>query len=140
MTVAAHFTAFRTRIQAHTMLANKTHTALRVNENGDPVRANYVIAYPGVPEALDDQRYTAVQDVDSTADFEWDVRVIAVDSDGLLQLTDAVLEQLVGHVLTVTGRKCTPIRLDGNRRARFDRDTDLHYIDMTFMFQSRRAA
>lgn len=136
----AHFNAFKALLLLVSILSNKVYAAVRLT-NGQPVRANYVIAFPDAPADLDDERFTAPQAVDSKARYRYDVRVVAVDADGLLVLADAVLS-LIGQRPVVTGRKCDPIALvpgveEG--KARYDSVTDLHYLDLSFQFTSRRA-
>jgi hypothetical protein len=140
--VRVEYAAFLARLRAHSMLANKTETVQKTNADGSSVRTNYVILFPGVPE-LDDERYTAAQETDSTATYRYDVRVVAVDADGLLQLTEAVHAQLIGHVLTLPDRVAERIRLlpgveEG--RVQFDRTARLFYLDETYEFVTRRAS
>jgi hypothetical protein len=137
----AHFLAFKALLVAVSVLANKVFSNVRVT-NGQPVRANYVVLFPDGPADLDDNRLTALQRVDSRARYRYDVRVVAVDADGLLMLADAVMS-LIGKIPNVTGRKCDPVSLvpgveEG--KGRFDPVTDLHYLDLSFEFVSRRAA
>lgn len=135
-----HFNAFKALLVAVSILSNKVFSNVRVT-NGTPVRANYVVLFPDGPNNLDDKRYMARQAVDSTSTWRYDVRVVAVDVDGLLQLADAVLS-LIGKIPMVEGRMCDPVSLvpgveEG--KARYDTVTDLHYLDLSFEFASRRA-
>lgn len=136
----AHFNAFKALLLLITILSNKVYTSVRLT-NGTPVRANYIVLYPDAPADLDDNRFTAPQSVDSKAKYRYDVRVVAVDADGLLLLADAVMS-LIGKRPIVEGRKCDLIKLvpgveEG--KARYDSVTDLHYLDLSFEFTSRRA-
>lgn len=136
----AHFSAFKALLLAVSILSNKVFANVRIT-NGAPVRANYVVAFPDAPADLDDNRFTATQRADSTARYRYDVRVVAVDADGLLLLADAVLS-LIGERPVVAGRACERIKLvpgveEG--KARYDSATDLHYLDLSFEFESRRA-
>lgn len=138
----AEYTAFLARLRAHTMLSNKTDTVVRLDGSGNAVRANYIIAFPAVPDGLGDDRYTALQAVDSDRFLSFDVRVVAVDADGVLLLAEAVMAQMIGHVLDVSGRRCEPIRLatDGVEEGtvQFDRTARLFYLDVSLEFMSRR--
>lgn len=138
----AEYTAFLARLRAHPQLANKTDTVVRFNTDGTPVRANYVVAFPAVPDELRDRRFTARQTVDSDRYMSFDVRVVAVDSDGLMLLVEAVMS-LIDNVLTVPGRRCDPIVMatDGVEEGRvdYDRTSRLYFVDLTFEFWSRRA-
>lgn len=136
----AHFAAFRSRLEGHTILAGKVETAVRIT-NGTPVRANYAVAFPAAPDRLGDDRFTSTQHGDSNAEYTNDVRLVATSADGVLLLADAAMEQMIGHVLVVAGRKCDPIRLvEGveEGRVEYDRTADLYYIDLSFRFWSRR--
>lgn len=138
----AEYDAFLARVRAHPLLSNKTDTVVRTDSGGTPVRANYVVVSPAVPDGLDDDRYTVLQSVDSNRFLSFDVRVVAVDADGLLMLVDAVMSQMIGHTLEVAGRHCGPIRMSTDAveegTVRFDRDARLFYVDMSFEFWSRR--
>ena len=138
----AEYSAFLARLRAHPSLANKTDTAVRTDSAGTPVRANYIVAFPAIPDDLRDARYTALQSVDSDRFLSFDVRAVAVDAEGLLLHVDWVMSQLIGHVLTVPGRRCDPIRMatDGVEEGtvQYDRTSRLFYVDMSFEFWSRR--
>lgn len=137
MSEKTHFDAIKTRIEAHALLDDKTFTAVRLDDSGDPVRSNYLVLYSLVTAVLDDDRYSSRQSVGSTVDYEFDVRVVAVDAVGLMLLVDAVKTQLIEHALSVSGRVCWPVRLDTpGESARFDKDARLHYVDLSFMFRS----
>lgn len=136
----AHFSAFRSRLEAHPALAGKVETAVRIT-NGTPVRANYAVAFPGAPDKLGDDRYRAIQQRDSDAVYTNDVRLVATSADGVLTLADAALDQMIGHSLAVEGRRCDPIRLvEGveEGRVEYDRQSNLYYLDLSFRYRSRR--
>lgn len=136
----AHFNAFRALLVAVSILSNKVFSNVRIT-NGTPVRANYVILFPDGPAELGDGRLTSLQRAVSRAKYRYDVRVVAVDADGLLLLADAVLS-LIGAVPVVDGRDCTPVKLvpgveEG--KGRYDSVTDLHYLDLSLEFWSQPA-
>lgn len=137
----AHFNAFKALLVAVSILANKVFSNVRVSA-GNPVRANYVVLFPDGPDELSDDRYLARQSADSKSRWRYDVRIVAVDADGLLLLADAVMS-LVGKTPFVEGRRCDPVALvpgveEG--KGRYDSVTDLHFLDLSFEFWSRRAA
>lgn len=136
----AEFTAFRERLAAHQLLIGKVETAVRLSKGNEPVRANYVIAFPAAPDIVADNRYTAAPDPDADARYTWDVRVVGVDADGVMLLADAVKDQLVGHTLTVPGRRCEPIEYVEPVEEGWGRDNTLRleWVDMSFRFWSRR--
>lgn len=136
----AHFNAFKALLVAVPKLADKVYSNVRI-VNGAPTRTNYVVLFPDGPADLSDDRFLAPQQVTSRSRWRYDVRVVAVDADGLLLLADAVLT-LIGKTPIVSGRVCDPVVLvpgveEG--KGRFDPVTDLHYLDMSFEFWSRRA-
>ena len=136
----AHFAAFRALLLAVAILVGKVYDNVR-RVDGKPVRAHYIVLFPDAPAELDDNRFTARQRVDSRSKWRYDVRIVATTADGLLELADAVMS-LIGKIPNVTGRKCDPVSLvpgveEG--KGRFDPVTDLHYLDLSFEFVSRRA-
>lgn len=136
----AEYNAFRAALSEPSQLAGKVETSMRVT-NGEYVRANYVVAYPGVP-GLDDVRYTSSQRFDSTRTFEIDVRFVAVDADGVMILVEAAMKHLLNRVLQVAGRVCDPIwLLPGveENNLDYDKTARLFFLDTTFSFVSRRA-
>ena len=137
----AHFQAFRLLLLAVSGLSNKVYSNVRRTAGGEIVRENYVVLFPDGPNELDDVRYMARQRADSRSKWRYDVRIVAVDADGLLMLADAVMS-VIGKVPVVSGRRCDPVSLvpgveEG--KGRFDSVTDLHYLDLSFEFISRRA-
>ncbi|HBD4848238.1 TPA: hypothetical protein KJY76_004302 [Shigella flexneri] len=133
----AHFNAFRALLVAVSILSNKVYSNVRVTA-GNPVRANYVVLFPDGPADFD-LRLTQQQSMGARTRWRYDVRVVAVDADGLMLLADGVLS-LIGVVPVVVGRVCSPVRLvpgveEG--RGRYDSVTDLHYLDLSFEFWSQ---
>lgn len=138
----AHFQAFKALLTAVDRLAGKVHSNIRRTPGGEIVHENYVVLFPDGPNELGDVRYMARQSVHSRSQWRYDVRIVAVDAEGLLMLADAVLS-VVGAVPVVSGRRCDPVSLvpgveEG--KGRFDPVTDLHFLDLSFQFVSRRAA
>lgn len=134
-----HFNAFKALLVAVSILANKVYSNVRVT-NGAPVRSNYVVLFPDGPADFQ-LRFTEKQNLGARIRWRYDVRVVAVDADGLLMLADAVMS-LIGVVPVVEGRTCEPVRLvpgveEG--KGRYDPVTDLHYLDLSFEFWSQPA-
>lgn len=132
----AHFNAFKALLVAVSILSNKVFSNVRVT-NGTPVRANYVVLFPDGPADFQ-LRFTERQNLNASTRWRYDVRVVAVDVDGLLLLADAVMS-LMGSVPIVAGRECEPVKLvpgveEG--KGRYDPVTDLHYLDLSFEFWS----
>ena len=135
-----HYLAFQALMLAIPVLANKIFSNVRIT-NGQPVRANYIVHFADAPAELNDNRFTARQRADSRSKWRYDVRIVATTADGLLGLADAVMT-VIGKVPVVSGRRCDPVSLvpgveEG--KGRFDPVTDLHYLDLSFEFVSRRA-
>lgn len=140
MTASAHFEAVRALL-AGGILANRVHDVVRMNA-GSPVRDNYVVLMLE-SSALDDDRYTALQDVDSTARYRFDVRSVATTAAAARLYLDTVRSRLIKQTPVVEGRTCTPIRLippleEGTLR--HDADANLYHAVESFEFWSRRTA
>jgi hypothetical protein len=136
------FNAFKTELGVPSVLTGKVFTTVRVTDAGEPVRENYVVAFPAIP-SFDDKRYTSAQRFESARMCEFDTRFVATSSDGVLLLTEAALEHLLNRVLIVPGRVCDPIRVDRTANdlpgVQFDKSARLFYLDTTFVFTSRSA-
>lgn len=135
----AHYLAFKLLLTAIANLSDKVFSAVR-KTNGTPVRANYVVLFPDGPAELNDNRLSLPQRVDARSRWRYDVRVIAVDADGLLMIADAVAS-VIGKTPVVAGRSCSRVRLvpGVEEGTRHDPVTDLFYMDMSFEFDSDRA-
>lgn len=138
----AEYNAFKTALGMPSVLSGKVFTGVRYTDAGEPVRDNYVVAFPSVP-GVDDQRYTAPQTYESARFCEFDTRFVATAADGVLLLLDAAMQHLLNRVLVVGGRVCDPIRVDRTANDRtgmqFDKTARLFYMDVTFTFVSRSA-
>lgn len=139
MTAAAHFEAVRALL-AGGILANRVHDVVRVN-GSLPVRDNYVVLM-FESSMLDDDRYMALQDVDSTARYRFDVRSVATTAAAARLYMDTVRGRLIKQSPIVADRECTPIRLippleEGTLR--HDADANLYHLVESFEFWSRRA-
>lgn len=137
MTAAAHYTAFKTQLSGG-ILDGRVHDAVRFN-NGQPVRDNYVVAYPSTAHRLDDARYMAPQRSVSSALYRYDVRSVATSAAGVLLFAQTVRDRLIGQSVTVAGRRCDLIRLVDaveESAVEFDKVADLFYLDDSFEFWS----
>lgn len=136
------FTAIRSWMSGAPTLSGKIEDTVRLAVADAAVRENYVILFPTTPTDLGDDRFTAVQSVDSRAVWEFDVRVVATSKDGIIQLMDVVIDRLVGHVLTISGRTCSRITLDPQEtgEVEYDKTAQLYYVDISFGFTSYRSA
>ena len=138
--IADHFDAVKAQLGATPMTANQVYDIARTNTSG-LIRANYLILFGGPPEDLDDDRYSAAQRLDSTADYIYTVRAVGTTPAAVRMWTDAALTQLVGAVLVIPGRKCDPIRLDDSTAIQEDKGAtpSLYYSDTDYLLRSSRA-
>jgi hypothetical protein len=136
----AHFNGFKALLTAVPQLTDRTYSNIRIT-GGSAVRDNYIVLFPDAPADLGDNRYTSRQARDSKSRWRYDVRVVAVNADGMLLFADWVMS-VIGKTPIVAARKCDPVSLvpgveEG--KGRYDSATDLHYLDLSFEFVSRRA-
>lgn len=140
MTATAHFEGVRALL-AGGILATRVHDVVRMN--GDkPVRDNYVVLM-FESSRLEDDRYLALQDVDSSARYRFDVRSVATTPAAARLYLDTVRGRLIRKIPAAEGRRCTPIRLippleEG--RLRHDAAADLYHVVESYEFWSHRAS
>ena len=135
-----YYTPVLDRLTANAALSGKVFDSVRVTPAGEAIRENYAVIMSVLPVSLDDERFTARQALESSGDVAVDIRVAATSASGLRWWVDAVTTQLVGAVLTVSGRVCEPIRWDlPATPGRYDPTPRLHWQDIEFLFMSRRA-
>lgn len=137
MSLATHHAAFKTLL-AGGILAGKVSDVIRRN-GADLVRDNYAVLRPTAP-MLENGRYLALEDVDATARYRYDVRYVATSLAGVLQWQQAGRERLLTKVLVVPGRVCDPIQLVPAVEEGYEHDpvADLFHVDDTYEFWSRR--
>jgi hypothetical protein len=133
----AHHDAVRARAEAHPTLATKIEDLRRLTLSGKAVQGNYVVLTTNLPTYAGD-RLAAPQAVDGDYALEVRARVVAVDSDGLFMLMDAVRDQFVGHRLTVAGRAVSPLTGEYDD-IRIDQAAGLIYQDAFFDATTSRA-
>ena len=126
----AHYDALKARIELAPTLTGKVDSSVRIKVPGEVVRDNYVVLWPTGPDDLGDGRFTGVQRAQSRARYRYDVRAVAVDANGCMLLAQAILDQTVGHTLTVDGRACRPCRLDECGRVQHDKTVNLYFQDL----------
>lgn len=137
----AEFNAFKTELGVPSQLSGKVETTVKVDSSNNPVRTNYVIAYPDAP-TFDDSRFMGVQTFTSTRMVEIKVRFVAVDADGVMILAEAGFKHMLNRVLSVAGRVCDAIKVDAAGelgQVEYDRASRLFFMDVVFMFTSRSA-
>ena len=137
----AEYAAFKARLEESPILAGKVFPVAR-RDKGTLVRANYVVAQTSAADEIHTDALTYVSTATADTQYTWDVRVVAVDHDGLNLLTEAVLGQLVGHRLVVAGRACSPIVHVPNveRNDGYDTTVELFFRSMSMRFWSRPTA
>lgn len=138
--IASHFDAVKARLSAHPMISTQVFDIARTNTTG-LIRANYIILFGGPPESLDDDRASAPQQSDSTAEFIYTVRAVGTTPAAVRAWSDAAFTQLVGAVLSVPGRKCDRIILDDSTPIQEDKGAtpSLYYSDTDYLLRSSRA-
>ncbi|WP_405375989.1 MULTISPECIES: hypothetical protein [unclassified Microbacterium] len=114
---------------------------VRVNDAGGAVRDNYVVLTMSVP-AEETDRWTAVTRPDHDREVVFGTQAVAVDPTGVMLFVEDLKAQYLGHVLTVDGRRCDPIRRlpdveEGE--IKHDRTSGLFYAHMSWAFISRRS-
>ncbi|MEO5920612.1 MAG: hypothetical protein ABIQ01_05655 [Pseudolysinimonas sp.] len=141
MSAEKHFAAVRTLLVAGPNLANRVFDTARVDAQGQLIRDTYAVLFGGTPDDRDDDRNTAPQQVDSTAEYVYTTRSVSITADGARKVADQVAAALIGKVATVTGRRCDPLRQTLGGDAEPDRSVTppLYYIDDEYTLVSRRA-
>lgn len=109
--------------------------------DGTLFTGTYAVLFGGVPDDLDDDRFTKSQDTDSAATYVYTVRGVAPTADGARAVLKHVTTQLVGFVATISGRTCDPIRLTHADDVEPDTSVKppLFYADLELTLVSRRA-
>lgn len=140
----AHFAAFDARVKARVpALASKTYDGdAPLNTDGTVKRETYLILHDfGFDEQGDERLTVTVQD---TADgtYRIVVRVVATTRAAVRSVIDTVKTNMVGQVLTITGRVCGPLEVEPGPTP-IERDDDvsppLFWADIDFIWRSQRA-
>jgi len=141
MTAALHFASVRAQFIASLPVAVTVEPAYMTNTDGTLKRVQYVILDGGPPDVLDDERLASPQSTDSDAEYLYDVKAVAVNFDGCLNLVQKVLDGVVGFRPVVEGRNCNAIELDDSDKIKPDYTVKppLFYCDMTLLLKSSRA-
>lgn len=134
MTVEAVYSALKSRLESTGL---PVHDSALVNAQDQLVQATYFILFAPLPSDRE-ERYARGPSLDSTGDFDVDVRVVGKTHTGLLQAVDKLRTAFVGHRLVVPGRWCTPARVEMGK-ALLDREVKpgLWVCDTGIMFTSR---
>lgn len=116
--IAALITA---RFDTSPILTGKLRdTAL--DEHGKVVRGNYLLLFSTAnPDELVTDRHTKPQTVDDVGRWEWTVRAVAVDPDGVRLLLREAFTLLVGWRPIVAGRRPSKVKHEGAEPIRPDR-------------------
>ena len=133
----AHYDVVKARLEEHVALAGKVFDVVRV-ENGEFVRAAYVVLTIGMPETGGD-RQARSQQHDDNAVFDLKVRAVGTSPSAVMGLLNAVSAQWLGWVPTVAGRRCYALRYP---RQTVDIESDasvrppMFYADVEYTFRS----
>ena len=134
MTVEAVYTALKTRLETTGI---PVHDSALVTDQDELIIATYYILFAPLPSDRE-ERYAQGPSLDSTGDFDVDVRVVGATHTALLKAVDKLRSAFVGHRLVVSGRSCTPARVEMGK-AELDRSIKpgLWVCDTGIMFTSR---
>lgn len=134
------FAAVKARLEDAPQLTTKVFETARVDSSNGLIRDTYLILFGGGPESINDYRLAKNQDPDSDAEYEFDLRAVSTTAAGARALWRIAHRQLVGHILTVDGRRCDPLRFEDSEPVQPDNSVKppLFYIDSTYSLTSRR--
>lgn len=134
MTVEAVYTALKSRLSTTGI---PVHDSALVTDQDELIIATYYILFAPLPSDRE-ERYAQGPSLDSTGDFDVDVRVVGATHTALLKAVDRLRSAFVGHRLVVSGRSCTPARVEMGK-AELDRSIKpgLWVCDTGIMFTSR---
>ena len=139
----AHFSAFDARVKARVpALASKMYDGDAPLENGQVLRATYLVLHDfGFDEQNDERLSVTVQDTADGA-YRVVVRVVATTRAAVRSVVDTVTTAMVGQVLTIAGRICGPLAVEPGPHP-VERDDDvsppLFWADLDFIWRSTRA-
>lgn len=134
-----YYAALKSQIEGTAMLANRVYDTVRFDANGGLVRDNYVVLYSPTPLDVPQERLTQAATFDDTVEFEVDVRVVGVNAASARVFMGKLSQQLIGHMLTITGRQPARVTLGSAGRVLPDTSVKpfLYYADMSFEWTSR---
>jgi len=134
----AEYTDVNSRLTADP--AVKVYDAVRQDSTGKLLRETYLLLFPGAGDA-DDARATSPQSPDSDVEYEWRIRVVSINTDGIMLLVGKVRNLLSGQRPVAAGRDCSPIIVedDGDVEPDYSITPPLLYCDLLISFRSNRA-
>lgn len=135
--IAAEYAAVEAQLEADSALVVRDTV---YDPAGAIVRGSYVVLFGGSPDDLDDDRFSNVPDLNSKAEYVYTTRSVSTTPDGVRAVQTHVFTQLVGTVLTVTDRKCDPLRHTHGDDIQADASVKppLFYADDEWTLVSRR--
>lgn len=139
--ITPHFNAIKARIENDAALTGKVFDTVRIDDAGGLIRDNYVILYRSGPDSYVNGRLTAVSQYASEANFIVEIRAVGTSTVSCGAVTDKVMNQLIGHILNVPGRVCSPITKDSSNKVITDQSVKpfLYYQDSAVEFVSSPA-
>jgi hypothetical protein len=134
MTVEATYAALKSRLETTGL---PVHDSAVVNDQDELIPGTYFILFAPLPSDRE-ERYAQGPSLSSTGDFDVDVRVVGSTHTALLKAVDRLRTAFVGHRLVVSGRSCTPARVEMGK-AELDRSIKpgLWVCDTGILFTSR---
>ena len=130
----AEFNAVKSLLESVPILSGHVYGP----DDEEPARGAYLLVFPAGPEDMDDQRWSAVPDPKSDAEYSFPLRAVAEDRHRLMLIADAV-KGLVGRKPTVAGRRCDPLTVDFDPMKKDNAVSPaLVFMNMWMEFWSRR--
>ena len=139
---AEHYAAVEARLTSDPRLAGKVFDVVRRNDNGDFIRANYLVLTIGLAETGGDRQAMA-QVHEDNAVFDLKVRAVGISADAVMLLLNAVSSRWLGWVPDIAGRRCSSIRYP-QQSVEILADTTvqppLYYADVEYTLRSHFTA
>lgn len=134
MSVEATYAALKSRLESTGL---PVYDSALVTAEDELIQATYYILFAPTPTDRE-ERYTEAVSVDSTGDFDVDVRVVGYTHTALLKAVDRLRTAFVGHRLVVPGRSASPAHVEAGK-AVLDRSIKpgLWVCDMGVLFTLR---
>lgn len=133
----AHFQAILARAREHPALVVHD-TDAPLNPDGTVVRSSYVVFHDLGADDIDDDRYTAADDLNASRQMRVVARIVGRDAAAVRRVSDAVEAQMLGWSPVVPGRECWPLRLDEEGEMDDDRTVSpsLPFVELDFIYRS----
>lgn len=134
----SEFDALKALLESVPELAGRVRDSV-TDRDGGLVRGTYLVLYGAGPSELDDGRYGGIPRPDSDALYEFPLRAVSIDAEGV-RLLAGLVQSVVGRKPSVADRKTDPLTVEFEA-AQVDNSVSppLHFMDMHVEFWSRRS-